>query len=168
MIKVSVKNDIARINQVLNQIPQQMQFSAHDKALPAAGRVVAQRAKELAPRSSQNERGGRNKMSAKAKAIWSAEPLADMIEVKAVKARKQFDPFVLVGPKFPEGNKANFVHPMKANNKEQVNWGKRVGNKNKDNDFLKRASDETVGQQIRAFLSALIPDVRRRLKTLKP
>jgi hypothetical protein len=168
VIKISVKNDIARINRVLAQVPQQMQFAAHDKALPAAGKVVAQRAKELAPRSSQNPKGGRKKMSAKSRTAWSSEPLADMIEVKKVKSRKEFDPYVLVGPKFPEGNKANFVHPMKSTTKEQVNWGQRVGRTNKDNDFLKRAADETIGQQVRAFLSALIPDVRRRLKTLKP
>jgi hypothetical protein len=166
MIKVRVERDIARINRVLAQIPQQMQFAAFDKALPAAGRVVAQRAKELAPRSATNEKGGREKMSAKAKATWSAEPLADMIEVKPLKATKQNDPYVLVGPKFPEGNKANFIHPMKSTKKEQVLWGRRVGPVNKDNDFLKRAADETKPAQLRAFLKALIPDVRRRLKSL--
>lgn len=166
MIKVSVKRDIERINRVLDQLPQQMQFAAHDKALPAAGRVVAERAKENAPRSSQNAKGGREKMSAKAKATWSPEPLADMIEVKPIKATKHQDPFVLVGPKFPEGNKANFVHPMKSTTKQQVLWGRRVGNVSKDNDFLKRAADETKPQQLRAFLRALIPDVRKRLKSL--
>lgn len=166
MIKVSVKSDIARVNRVLSQIPQQMQFAAYDKALPAAGDVVAQRAKELAPRSTQNPKGGREKMSAKAKAIWSAEPVADMMEVKPVKKRKDVDPYVLVGPSFPEGNKANFIHPMKSDNKEQVNWGARKGTRNKDNDFLKRAADETRPQQIRAFLSRLIPEVRKRLKSL--
>jgi hypothetical protein len=168
VIKVTVDQDIKRINRVLGQIPQQMQFSAFDKALPAAGRAVAKRAAELAPRSSQNSKGGREKMSAKARAIWSAQPIADMMVVKPVKGRKAGeDPYTLVGPRFPEGNKANFVHPMKSNEKQQVNWGNPAGPKNKDNDFLKRASDETVGEQVRAFLSALIPDVRRRLKTLK-
>ena len=168
MIKVTVDRDINRINRVLNQIPQQMQFAAFDKALPAAGRVVQKRASGLAPRSSQNNKGGREKMSAKAKSIWSAQPIADMIVVKPVKGRKTgVDPYTLVGPKFPEGNKANFVHPMKSNKKQQVNWGTPAGPANKDNDFLKRAADETIGQQVRAFLSALIPDVRRRLKTLK-
>jgi len=168
VIKVTVDRDINRINRVLNQIPQQMQFAAFDKALPAAGRVVQKRASELVPRSSQNNKGGREKMSAKAKSIWSAQPIADMIVVKPVKGRKTgVDPYTLVGPKFPEGNKANFVHPMKSNKKQQVNWGTPAGPANKDNDFLKRAADETIGQQVRAFLSALIPDVRRRLKTLK-
>jgi len=169
MIKVSVQSHIGRINKVMAMIPQQMQFAAYDRALPAAGRVVAQRAKELAPRSAQNPKGGRANMSAKAKAIWSAEPLADMIAIRPVRGKKAAgDPYILVGPRFPEGNKANFVAPMKSSVKEQVNWGTRVGKKNKDNDFLKRAADETKPQQLRAFLSALIPDIRRRLKTLKP
>lgn len=167
MIKVSVKNDIARVNRVLSQIPQQMQFAAFDSALPAAGRVVAQRAKELAPRSAGNAKGGRQKMSQKAKTIWSAEPLADMIEVKRVKKRKEVDPYCLVGPRFPEGNKANFIHPMKSEKKRQFLWGREAGTVNKENDFLKRAADETRPQQLRAFLRALIPEVRRRLKTLK-
>jgi len=165
MIKISVKQDIARVNRVLNEIPQQMQFAAHDKALPAAGRVVAQRARENVPRSSST--GTRKKMSQKARAAWSPEPLADMIEVKRVKNRKQFDPYVLVGPRFPEGNKANFIHPMVSQTKEQVNWGNRAGIARKEQDFLKRAADETKPQQLRAFLQALIPEVRRQLKRLK-
>lgn len=166
-MKVTVKSSIDKVNRVLNKLPQQMQFAAYDRALPAAGRVVAQRAKENAPRSSQT--GTRRKMSQKSLAEWSPEPLADMIEVKSVKGRKTTgDPYVLVGPRFPEGNKANFIHPMKQSVKEQVNWGTPVGKRNKDNDFLKRAADETLPQQLRAFLSKLIPDVRRRLKTLRP
>ena len=172
MIKVTVDNRIDRINRVLNQLPQQMQFSAYDKALPAAGRVVAQRAKENAPRSSKT--GTRDKMSSKAKATWSPEPVADMIEVKPVKGRKiGVDPYALVGPKFPEGNKANFVHPMKQNIRKVKLWGNDptsqsgvVSPSRKDNDFLKRAADETIPQQLTAFLRALIPDVKRRLKRL--
>lgn len=167
MIKVTVKNDFARVNRVLNKIPQQMQFAAYDKALPAAGKVVQERASELAPRSANNPKGGAEKWSAKTRADWSSIPLADLIITKLSKNRSKADPFIMVGPKFNEGNKANFVAPMVESHKEQVNWGERVGNKSKNNDFLKRAADETIPAQLRAFLRALIPDVRRRLKTLK-
>jgi hypothetical protein len=172
VIKVTINSKIDRINRVLNMLPQEMQFAAYDKALPAAGRVVAHRAKENAPRSSKT--GTRDKMSSKAKATWSPEPVADMLEVKPVKGRKiGVDPYVLVGPKFPEGNKANFVHPMKQNVRKVKLWGSDptaqsgvVSPARKDNDFLKRAADETIPQQLTAFLKALIPDVRQRLKRL--
>jgi len=172
MMKVTVDNQFSRINKVLNLLPQELQFAAYDKALPAAGEVVARRARENAPRSS--ETGTRARMSAKAKATWSPEPMADMIIVKPRKGKSaKSDPFVLVGPKFPEGNKANFIHPMKRSVRKVKLWGNNptatsgvTNPARKDNDFLKRAADETIPQQLTAFLRALIPEVRRRLKGL--
>jgi hypothetical protein len=174
MMKVTVDNQFARINRALNLLPQELQFAAYDKALPAAGEVVARRARENAPRSTENVKGGREKMSAKAKAEWSPEPLADMIVVRRRKGKSaKMNPYVLVGPKFPEGNKANFVHPMKENVRAVKLWGHDPSDESelpnparKDNDFLKRAADETIPQQLTAFLRALIPEVRRRLKEL--
>lgn len=165
-VSVSVTSDIARINRVLNQLPQTMQFAAYDRALPAAGKVVQQRAKELAPKSSQNPKGGAEKWSKKSKQDWSSIPLSDLIIIKVLRKSRTYDPTVLIGPKFKEGNKANFVAPMEENIKQHVQWGKRAGILRKENDFLKRAADETKPQQVRAFLSALIPDVRKRLKSL--
>ena len=173
-LSVEIKDDFARINKILSVLDQQMQFAAYDKALPAAGEVVAKRAKENAPRSSENVKGGREKMSAKAKAEWSPEPLADMIIVKRRKGKSaRNNPYVLVGPNFPEGNKANFVSPMVENVRAVKLWGHDPSDESKlpnparkDNDFLKRAADETIPQQLTAFLRALIPEVRRRLKGL--
>lgn len=171
MIKLEVdRRDIGRIDRVLQKLPVEVQFSAYDKALRPAARVVVKRAEQLAPRSSQT--GTRDKMSSKSKAIWSPIPTAKLFVIKVLKGRKaakvNTDPYAMVGPKFPEGNKANFVHPMKKRTKRQVYWGKssKVGTTLKDNDFLKRAADETRAQQLRAFLRALIPDVRKRMEKL--
>jgi len=159
------KKSSDRLNKLLGTVPDEVAFAVYDKALPAAGRVVQKRAKENAPRSARNAKGGREKMSKKSQAAWTSIPLADLIIVKIIGKGKKAGapPMALVGPKYPEGNKGNFVHPMKQTTKRQVLWGKAtmVGRQPKDNDFLKRAGDETRPQQISAFTREVIKQLRK-------
>lgn len=166
MIKIRIdKKSSDRLNKLLGTVPDEVAFAVYDKALPAAGKVVQQRAKQLAPRSSQNESGGRERMSAKSRSVWSPIPLADLIIVKIIGKGKKagIPPAALIGPKFPEGNKANFIHPMKKQTRQYVPWGNKdkAKPKPKDNDFLKRAGDETRPQQISAFTREVVKQLRK-------
>jgi len=168
-VKVEInRQQYTRINRILNKIPQQMQFAAYDKALKPAAEVVQKRAEELAPRSTDN--GSRKKMSKKSQGIWSSRPLATLLKIKVIKGKGKSDPYALAGPDFPKGNKANFIHPMKAQVRQRKYWGRESNRAPsvtpKDNDFLKRAADETRSEQLRAFTRALIPAVRKAMQEL--
>ena len=170
-VKVEVdRKQFARINRILNMVPDAVAFKVYDKCLKPAGEVVKQRAEELAPRSSATN--GRKKMSNKSKAIWSSTPLAKLLGVKVLRGKRKggSNPYALVGPKYPDGNKGNFVHPMVAQTRKRKYWGRdpvtAPAVTPKDNDFLKRASDETRPQQVRAFTRALIPEIRKAMKDL--
>jgi len=168
-VKIEIdRQQYARINRILNKIPQQMQFAAYDKALKPAAQVVQKRAAELAPRSTAS--GSRKKMSKKSQGIWSSRPLATLLKVKVIKGKGKSDPYALAGPDFPDGNKANFIHPMKAQVRQRKYWGRESNRAPsvtpKDNDFLKRAADETRSEQLRAFTRALIPAVRKAMQEL--
>lgn len=174
------RQQYARINRILNKIPQQMQFAAYDKALKPAAQVVQKRAEELAPNGEAN----RARMSATSAKTWSTTkinkktgqeestqiPLAKLIQTKTIKGKGKSDPYALVGPKYPDGNKANFIHPMKAQVRQRKYWGRESNRAPsvtpKDNDFLKRAADETRSEQLRAFTRALIPAVRKAMQEL--
>lgn len=170
-VKVEIdRKQYARINRILNMVPDAVAFKVYDKCLKPAGQVVAQRAEELAPRSSAT--GSRKRMSKESQKIWSQTPLAKMIRVKVLRGKRKggANPYALVGPIYPDGAKANFIHPMKAETRQRKYWGRdpvsAPGVTSKDNDFLKRAADETRPQQVRAFTRALIPEIRKAMKDL--
>lgn len=170
-VKVEIdRKQYARINRILNMVPDAVAFKVYDKCLKPAGQVVAQRAEELAPRSSATQ--SRNRMSKKAQETWSKTPLAKMIRVKVLRGKRKggANPYALVGPIYPDGAKANFIHPMVGQTRRRKYWGRdpvsAPGVTSKDNDFLKRAADETRPQQVRAFTRALIPEIRKAMKDL--
>jgi len=104
-VKIEIdRQQYARINRILNKIPQQMQFAAYDKALKPAAQVVQKRAEELAPRSTDS--GSRKKMSKKSQDTWPTQPLASLLKIKVIKGKGKSDPYALAGPDFPKGNKA--------------------------------------------------------------
>lgn len=163
---VKVEYNSQRINRILNQIPVMVQASAYDKGLRPAAKVVQDRARQLAP--SSKESGSRKRWSQKMRASRAGvKPLKQSIKTKVVRPGKNKVPYAVVGPERPWGNIAHFISPLKKNTREVVLWGNRTGMMaRKDNDFMKRAFDETKQQAARAFTRGVIAAVRAKLKDL--
>lgn len=166
MIDITVKFDPKRINRVLSQIPVMAQIAAYDSGLQPAANVVKKRAQELAPSSRQS--GTRDKWSAKTRASREGvKPLKESIKTKKVKPGRDKTPYAMAGPERPDGNIAHFVSPLKKDTRKVVLWGRQTGRVDrKDNDFMKRAFDETKQQAARAFTRGVIKAVRAKLKDL--
>lgn len=156
-----------RVNRVLNKIPVMVQAAAYDSGLRPAAKVVEKRAKQLAP--SSRESGSRNKWSASMKASrQNVKPLRESISTKVVrKPSGGGNPYAMAGPERPWGNIAHFISPLKKATREIVLWGRKAGRQGrKDNDFMKRAFDETKQAAARAFTRGVIRGVRAKLKDL--
>lgn len=174
MIKIDVQVNAARINRILNAVPVAVQSAVFEKGLPAAAKVVEDRASSIAPRGTAT--GTTAKQSKKAKSTWGVAPLANSISHKVIKADQRFS-YALVGPQRPTakqnsgGNKANFVSPIKTNTRRVKLWGNdpRTGpaTKIKDNRFMEIAAHETQQQQQRAFLRAMIAAARKELARMQ-
>lgn len=94
-----------------------------DRCLKAFGEPIARYAETIAPRSKST--GSRNKWSSKYKknAAYQNDS-GDNFGVKVLKSAVG----VIVGAKYPKGNKQQFVHPSRKGNsyKRHVLWGKKV------------------------------------------
>ena len=156
---------VAEINKALDELPILMQASAFEGGLRPAGNVVADRMRQLTPRSSNT--GSTKKWSKSTKAKRAGEsPLADNIGVKVIRP-KSGRPFVLIGFSWPGGNKGHFISPMKRDTREQVLWGKRTGKRvQKSNDFQRQAFDETKSRQATAFIGGIRKSAQRKLRSL--
>lgn len=163
--KSQVKFDFKRINRILSKVPAAVHAAATDAGLRPALKVVKKRMQELAPDSRAS--GSRDKWSKsmrESRESGSNKQLKDTIKIKVIRADKHSTPYGLVGPERPEGNVAHFVAPLEKNTREKVLWGHRTGTTaTKENDFNKRAFDETQNQQRRAFTKGVISRVRKEL-----
>ena len=136
------------MNAILEQLPIMLQRGAVDKALRAAGKVVAKRAKELCPRSSQTgTREGWSKQTAGSRT--GAKPLAETIG----EVVRKYDTVsvAIVGPQYPAGALGHLVeygHKL-------VVYGHPTGRRVPPRPFMRPAVDETKGEQEAAMLGVL-------------
>lgn len=159
MITVEVnERAFKRIERILLDMPATASRAAHNKGIGEAAKIVQQRAKETAPR------GDRSKQSRKARERWDKRPLRQLIRVKKLKwTTKRNRATALIGGLYPYANQIFFIHPWKKENRKHVMWGRHAGVYRKENDFLKRALDDTRRQQFSAFRRAFFGELRRQL-----
>lgn len=165
--------DKAIIDRITQGVPEEVRRAAVNRGLPAAAEVVEKKAKQLAPDGRKT--GTSNRQTGSARTKWYPYQLKDMIESKVLDDMRGTVVSVMVGPRRPWGNKANFISPLPnsktGNTKEQVYWGKRTfgpGNRNrKTNRFLEDASHQTRPQQVRALVTAMRRTVARNMERLK-
>ena len=142
------------MNAILEQLPVMLQRGAVDKALRAAGKVVAKRAKELCPRSSKTgTREGWSKQTAGSRT--GTKPLAETIGVVV----RKYDTVsvAVVGPQHPAGALGHLVeygHRM-------VVYGHDTGRRVQPKPFMRPAADETKGEQEAAMLRVLKAELEK-------
>jgi hypothetical protein len=106
----------------LEQIPLTLRAGPLDRCLKAYGKPIADYAKTIAPRSRSS--GTRKKWSAMYKKYAAYQNNSgDNFGVKVMKSAVG----VVVGAKYPRGNKQQFVHPFKHGDayKRHILWGKK-------------------------------------------
>ena len=142
------------MNAILEQLPIMLQRGAVDKALRAAGKVVAKRAKELCPRSSQT--GTREEWSKQtAGSRTGAKPLAETIGVVV----RKYDTVsvAVVGPQYPAGSLGHLVEY----GHRHIAWGHDTGRRIPPKPFLRPAADGTKGEQEAAMLGVLKAELEK-------
>ncbi len=155
-LKVKVEMDF-RALEMLERIPQMLQFAVADKVMPAMAKPVVARAKELAP--SSRESGTRKKWSAKYKTNnkWQVDSGRHM---SSKTVRYDRGAIVYVGATYPTGNKQQFNSNSERGRRE-VLWGKSTGRVYKPKErFIQKAYDETRDAQFRAFEAELINQIK--------
>lgn len=133
-----------------------------DRAVSAACRIVAKRARALAPNSKTNPKGdSRKKQSKKSRKGWPKK-LKDTIRQKVIKY--DYTTWGVVGPKNPEGNMAHF---MQQKPRRHVLWGSAtaVQQYRDTRDWMNKAFDETKNEQMAAVKASLIEDIDANMRS---
>jgi hypothetical protein len=140
--------DLDLIDRELGQVEQRLRTTALKKALRAGGKVVANRARQLAPRSLQT--GTWDAWSKKTEgARAGAKPLAETIGV--VVRDYGHTLVLLVGPEYPAGALGHLVEYGHA----EYLWGQATGRRVPPKPFLRPAADETEDQVNAVVLETL-------------
>lgn len=125
-------------------------FKVGDKVVNAGTNPILKRAKELAPRDITGNGKKRSKKQ-QAKANWNI-PLWKTIKKKISKGNVKT--VGIVGPKWPEGNKAYF--DTSPNGRRVFYWGKDAGKtKVQIRNWIVQAADETRPAQLDAMKNKL-------------
>lgn len=124
-----------------------------DRAVGKAGKVVASRARQLAPNS--NTTRSRRKQSKKSKAKW---PVKLRTTIRSVVRRYPTTAIYVAGPKSPEGNAAHF---MQERGRKHVLWNKATALQRLriERNWITQAFDETRAQQEAAMVASLKKDI---------
>ena len=149
-----MKTEVQFNLEALEKLPITLQNKYFDKALSAAGKPITSRAKQLAPVGNDADR---DKRSAKQKAAadWNTR-LQTTITQKVVK--QALGGMVIVGPKWPKGNKAHFDWGIRSFGKgrPQVFWGRPSGTvKRHARHWLKQAGDEGKKEAVAEFAKVI-------------
>lgn len=125
-------------------------FKVGDKVVTAGTNPIVKRAKELAPQDTSGH-GKKRSKSQQAKARWDI-PLWKTVAKKISKGNVKT--IGVVGPKWPDGNKAYFN--TGPNGRRVFYWGKDAGKvKVQIRNWIVQAADETRGEQLDAMKSKL-------------
>ena len=142
------------MDHILKQLPDMMQRGAMDKALPAAGKAVAKRAKELCPRSARTD----------STELWSKKTAGDRSNVKplaetiAVEVRKYDTVSVaVIGPQYPAGALGHLVE----HGHREFLYGRQTGRRVQPKPFMRPAADETKGEQEAAMMRVLKAELEK-------
>lgn len=148
-IKISLPSD-EELRRMFDMVPKLEQYKVGDTAVKAATEAVIKRAQELAPR----DRAGHGKKRSKAqrdKANWNV-PLWKTI--KRVIRKYQRGTVGVIGPEWPQGNKAYFNTSPKG--RRVFYWGKDAGKTAAQiRNWIVDAFEQTRPQQLAAMKSKL-------------
>lgn len=162
-VKVEVQGD-AEILALLDRLPK-LAVSAGgpiDRAVTRAAKIVAARARKLAPDSKKNPKGNpRDKQSKKSKGIWSKK-LKTTVRHRVIKY--DTGTWAVVGPKNPEGNAAHF---MQEKPRAHVLFGKAsaVQKYRDERNWIIKAFDETKSEQLAAVKASLTADIDANMRS---
>lgn len=135
---VQVKvGDTKRVERLLTKLPVELRTKALNQAVRAAGRIVANQAKQLCPKPGY--RGDKQGL----------KPLRDTIGV--VVRDYANGPAAIVGPQYPAGAHGHLVEF----GHDEVLWGQRTGRRVKPKPFLRPAADQTKSQQQAALIAKI-------------
>lgn len=167
-IKMQLPTD-AELAAMFDAVPILEKHRVSDQVVRAGARPIITRARQLAPRSART--GSKKKWSksmytgAKGRSPRSKDekPLWKTIK-QVVRKGKKAGALSVVGPEWPEGNKAYFNTSPTGRNK--VLWGRRTGQTVPQiRNWIVQAFDETKAQQLEAMkkkLRALMDKVWKR------
>ena len=158
-LKIKFPSD-PELKKMFDAVPILMQHNVSDKAVRAASKIVASKAKKLAPRQTAAQRRLRSANQAK-KANWN-KPLHTTIGL--VVRKYAANAAGIVGPKWPDGNKAYFNTSPKGRVRKL--WGRdpRPGGLStiapQIRNWIVQAFDETKTQQLEAMKKSLKKSMR--------
>lgn len=140
----------AELKKMFDAIPILDRHRVHDRVLTAGAKPVVTRARQLTPRGNGEDRNKRSQ-SQKASANWDI-PLHTTI-ARVIRKYSKFG-MAIIGPKWPDGNKAYFNTSPKG--RTQWFWGKPTGRTvPMVSNWIKQAFDETRPQQLAAMKAKL-------------
>lgn len=140
----------AELERIFNAVPILERYKVGDKVTRAGAAVVVRRARQLAPRSTPEDRAKRSASQRKA-ADWDT-PLWKTIAFVVRGYRRGAT--AVIGPRWPVGNKAYFN--TSPSGRRQVLWGVRTGRTIAQiRNWIVQAFDETRSEQLAAMKTKL-------------
>jgi hypothetical protein len=140
----------AEIKKMFDAVPILDRYKVGDKAIRAGVRPIIKRARQLAPLDRKDHRKKRSKKQG-AEANWEIRlwrTIASVVRKYDTKA------VGIVGPKWPDGNKAYFS--TAPGGRQVFYWGKNAGKRKAQiRNWIVKASEETRSQQLRAITREL-------------
>jgi hypothetical protein len=141
----------AELKRMFDAVPILEQYKVSDKVVRAGSAPIVTRARQLAPRSTPEDRAKRSKKQ-RAAADWD-HPLWKTIK-RVVRKYKNARGIAVVGPEWPKGNKAYFNTSPRG--RRQVLWGRSTGRTIAQvRNWIVQAFDETKPQQLAAMKAKL-------------
>ena len=155
-------SDLDRVQEALGKLQQRVYDSRKKSAIKAAQPIV-KRGAELAPDSKSSMTAGgkndgptRSKWSKKYKndPKWSGISIKHHVGEKAIVGKIQ--DLLIVGLKYPKGNKGNFNYTVNKEGREEVFWGRHNGTLWKPVfRFMDKALDEKKREAIDIFVAEM-------------
>ena len=151
--KLDIRHNLPTDNELgrmFNAVPILDRHKVADKVLTAGAQPIVKRARQLAPRSSQEDR---DKRSAKQRASGDWDyPLWKTI--KRVIRKYRTGGYAAVGPEWPKGNKAYFN--TSPSGRREYFWGKASGRTRVTvRNWIVQAFDETRSDQLGSMKTKL-------------
>ena len=150
-LKMELPSD-ADLKRMFDAVPQLRKHDVMTGAVREASKIIAQRARQYAPRSTPEDRAKRSD-SQKRSADWESTPLRTTIGHVV----RQYDTGAVgvTGPRHPHGNKAYFNQPRNRQRKH-VLWGRDVGRVfTAARNWIVMAFEDTKPQQLEKMKSVL-------------
>jgi hypothetical protein len=141
----------ADLKRMFDAVPILQRHKVADQTVRAGARPIVTKARQLAPRGDRTGTSKKRSKSQQAKANWNI-PLWKTISM--VVRKYAVNASAIVGPKWPEGNKAYFN--TGPGGRRQVLWGKVTGvTVPQIRNWIVQAFDETKPQQLSAMKKKL-------------